>query len=503
MPKAANRKEYFVPRPPVVVIMGHVDHGKSKLLDHIRKSNIVEGEAGGITQHIGAYEVEHQSEGKMRRITFIDTPGHEAFSKMRDRGAQVADIAILVVSATEGVKAQTKEALLATQAAKIPYIIAINKIDLPDSSPDRVKQELAEDGVYVEGYGGEIPFALISAKDGTGISDLLDVILLIADMAELKGDPNIAATGIVIESHVDPKRGATATIIIKNGTIEKPSALRAGDAIAPVRTMKDDRGKDLQEASFSKPVQIVGWDKAPSVGSTFTTYKTKKEAERADVLTSSSLNLRVPKDSGSEIIPILPVVVKADVAGSLEAVVQKLESYSTDKLLVRVVGSGVGPIGENDVRSVIGSESVPVILGFGVTVDRVAVQLAESNSINIHTSDIIYKLTEYFEKLFLERTPRHMIEHVVGKFRVLRTFSAQRTKQVIGGSVFEGAIKEGCRVHVVRNDSILGQGKIVELQLQKIAVKEVAAGNQCGMQVDSKIELAERDMLEQIELVEE
>src|SRR3989344_6859865 len=328
----------FLPRPPIVVIMGHIDHGKSSLLDYIRKSNVVAGEAGGITQHLSAYEVNHPvKEGVANRITFLDTPGHQAFSKMRSRGAGVADIAILVVSAEDGVKEQTKEALKAIKEAGIPYIVAINKIDKPNANIERTKQNLAENEIYLEGFGGDVPFVPISAKLGTGVSDLLDMMLLVAEMENLTGDSTLHAEGVVVESHIDTKRGTSATLIITNGTLKKGSFILAEESMAPVRAIENFLGKQVPEATFSSPVQITGFDSLPAVGATFRAYSNKKDAEKAqDALREARAKVKpvaiIRTIPLAENALVVPIVLKSDVAGTLEALEKEISKIERERI---------------------------------------------------------------------------------------------------------------------------------------------------------------------------
>lgn len=496
----------IIPRPPIVVIMGHIDHGKSSLLDYIRKANVVAGEAGGITQHLSAYEVEHQVERKPKdliasnRITFLDTPGHEAFSKMRARGAGVADIAVLVVSAEDGVKEQTKEALRSILEAKIPYIVAINKIDKPNANIERTKQNLAENEIYLEGFGGDIPFVPISAKLGTGVSDLLDMMLLVAEMENLTGDTSLPAEGIVVESNIDTKRGTSATLIITNGTLKKGMFILAEESMSPVRAIENFLGKQVPEATFSSPVQITGFDALPAVGSTFRAYTNKKDAERVQL----ELREAKSKEKVKEVVRtiplapdalVVPIVLKSDVAGTLEAIEKELTKIERERVVIKIIAKGVGTIGENDAKLASGSDSA-IIIGFHTKVERGAEDIAERFGITIKTFDIIYKLSEWLNEELDRRTPKIMGEEVVGTAKVLKTFSATKHKQVIGGKVTTGMLEVGAQVKIMRREVEIGRGKIEGLQAQKLATKKVDEGNECGMMIDAKIEIAGGDVLE-------
>lgn len=496
----------IVPRPPIVVIMGHIDHGKSSLLDYIRKSNVVAGEAGGITQHLSAYEVEHQVERKPKdliaasRITFLDTPGHEAFSKMRARGAGVADIAVLVVSAEDGVKEQTKEALRAIKEAGIPYIVAINKIDKPNANIERTKQNLAENEIYLEGFGGDVPFVPISAKIGTGVPELLDMMLLVAEMENLTGDTSLPAEGIVVESNIDTKRGTSATLIITNGTLKKGMFILAEESMSPVRAIENFLGKQVPEATFSSPIQITGFDALPAVGSTFRAYTNKKDAEKVqlelrEAKSKEKVKVVVRTIPLAEDALVVPIVLKSDVAGTLEAIEKELSKIERERVVIKIIAKGVGAIGENDAKLASGSDSA-IILGFHTKVERGAVDIAERFGITIKTFDIIYKLSEWLNEELDKRTPKVMGEEVVGTAKILKTFSAAKHKQVIGGKVLTGVLEVGAQVKIIRRDVEIGRGKIEGLQAQKLATKKVEEGNECGMMIDAKMEIASGDVLE-------
>lgn len=492
----------IIARPPIVVIMGHIDHGKSSLLDYIRKSNIVEGEAGGITQHLSAYEVDHKSKetSAAERITFLDTPGHEAFSKMRARGAGVADIAVLVVSAEDGVKEQTKEALRAIKEAGVPYIVAINKIDKPNADIERTKINLAENEIYLEGFGGDVPFVPISAKIGTGIPELLDMMLLVAEMENLEGDASLPAEGIVVESHIDTKRGTSATLIITNGTLKKGMFILAEESMSPVRAIENFLGKQVPEATFSSPIQITGFDTIPAVGSTFRAYENKKDAERIQ-LELREARAKNPIANVVRTIPlapdalVVPIVLKSDVAGTLEALEKEISKIERERIVIKIIAKGVGTIGENDAKLASGSDSA-IILGFHTKVERGAQDIAERFGITIKTFDIIYKLSEWLSEELDRRTPKTMSEDIVGTAKILKTFSATKHKQVVGGKVLTGSIEVGAQVKIMRRDVEIGRGKIEGLQSQKIAAKKVDEGNEFGMMVESKMEIAGGDVLE-------
>jgi translation initiation factor IF-2 len=481
-------------RPPIVVIMGHIDHGKSTLLDYIRKTNVVAGEAGGITQHISAYEVVHKSGKKESRITFLDTPGHGAFQGMRSRGAKVADIAILVVSAEDGVKAQTLEAYKTIQEAKIPFIVAINKIDKPNANMETTKLSLAEAGIYVEGYGGDVAWVGISAKVGTGVPELLDTVLLLAELAELKGDPKKSAEGIIIESNMDPKIGTTATLIITDGTLEKGSFVVAEDSMAPVRMMSDFNGKAIGEATFSSPIRITGWTSVPVVGSVVTTYTKKKDAEEAVTRVKRLPVIEADYERKEEGVIIIPLIIKTDVAGTLEAIEHEIAKIKHDRVKLKLIQKGVGMVSETDIKQALGSTTA-LVIAFHTKADAPAVDLASRTGVAINHFDVIYKLTEWIEEIIKERAPHIEVVEEIGQLTVLRFFSQQKEKQVIGGKVKSGKIMNNSHFKIMRRDVEIGEGKVVELQQQKIKCPEVLEGAECGMMVESKFTIAERDIL--------
>lgn len=492
-----NTQTNSVSRPPVVVVMGHVDHGKSTLLDFIRKSNIVEGESGGITQHISAYEVSHKDEaGKQRQITFLDTPGHEAFSKMRARGAMTADIAILVVSAEDGIKAQTLEAYNTIIESKIPYIVAINKIDKPNANVEKTKMDLVEKGIYLEGLGGDIPYVPISSKAGTGINELLDMILLVSDLHSFTGNSESNASGVIIEANREPKRGISATCIIKNGTLLPSMFVVAGQSIVTTRIIENFLGKSVKEATFSSPIRLVGFDTMPEVGSIFESFKTKKEAEGYIQMVkeeNESKEVLSPeiKTSGK----IIPLVIKTDVSGTIEALEKEIEKLNSEEISFKIISKGVGAINESDLKMA-RDDKEAIILGFNTKVDNGARDINEQLKVTVETFDIIYKLTDWLKEIIENRRPRQETMEVTGTLKILRTFSATKDKQVVGGKVMTGRITDGGIVRIIRRDFEIGRGKIVGLQLGKIKVKEVLEATDCGVLVESKIDIASGDMLE-------
>lgn len=493
-----SKTSQLTERPPIVVVMGHVDHGKSTLLDFIRKSNIVAHEAGGITQHVAAYEVDREKDGTHKRITFIDTPGHAAFSAIRSRGANVADIAILVVAADDGVKAQTLEALGQIREANIPLIVAINKIDKPNADIARTQGTLLEQGVYLETLGGDVPWTAISAKTGEGIEELLDVILLVAEMQEFKADANVAAEGFVIEAHRDQKRGIAATLIITNGTLKSGMAVSAGAAVAPVRIMEDHKGKQLKEATFSTPVQLVGFDELPGVGETFHSHKNKRDAEAARdaaVLAKPKEEQRAQTDTSSEKY-YMPIILRADASGSLEAIQQEIARIGDDYKRITIVQSGIGNVGEGDVKAATAGSEQATIIAFNVGIERVAETLVRQHGIRIENFSIIYKLTERLDELLKEIAPKRSIDETIGRAKVLRVFSSHKDEHVVGCSVLDGKIVKKGTVRVHRRTVPLGTGKVENIQTAKQNVDKVEEGTEFGAQITASFEIAQGDVIE-------
>jgi translation initiation factor IF-2 len=490
-------------RPPVVAILGHIDHGKSTLLDYIRKTNIVDKEAGGITQAISAYEVERTKDGKSEKITFIDTPGHEAFSGMRERGASTADIAILVVSAEDGVKKQTIEAYKEIEKAKAPFIVAINKIDKPSANIERTKISLAEAGIYLEGYGGNVSFVPISAKTGQGIDELLDLILLTAEISDLKGDSKKLAEGSIIEADRDPKKGISATLVIKNGSIGPGMFIAAGTAFSPTRIIENHMGKKITEATFSSPIRIVGWNKAPQVGSQFVTFDSKRELEEyievaKEMESKSKKEIKTENQADKKIIPL---IVKADVLGSVEAIEHEIKKIQSDRVAVKLILASIGDITESDIK-VAGAQPETMIVGFNVKTDSQAKAMIERLEFAHASFDIIYKLVEWIEERVKERTPRIEVEEIAGKAKILKFFSRTKDKQIIGGKVIDREIKLGHRVKICRRETVIGEGVIRELQQAKVKTDNVQEGFEFGAMIDSKMELAPGDVIEDIVMVE-
>jgi translation initiation factor IF-2 len=507
-------------RQPVVVVMGHIDHGKSTLLDYIRKTNIVAGEAGGITQSIGAYEAVIAHKDGERRITFIDTPGHEAFCDIRERGANAADVAILIVSADDGVKPQTIEALNCIKSAKLPYVVAINKIDKPNANIEHTKQTLAENEIYIEGYGGDVPVAEISALNGTGVPDLLDMIYLLSDMEDLSFDPNASTIGVVIEADLDKKKGIAATLIVDNGSLKKGSFIATETAFAPVRILENFKGEQEAEIGAGRPARVVGWSDLPVVGSTFKTFDSKKEAEKytaEEILkmkaaerkkTPATTLVKDPiLDKNQEAVPeiktvIIPLIIRADSSGSLDGIHHELNKIKIDHVEIKIVSEGIGEINEKDAKTAL-SDANSAIVGFNVPTDTQAAGVIERSGLNSRTFQIIYELTDFVRSVAAERKPKEYIDEKLGEAKVLAIFGTGKDKQIVGGKVETGSMAKGGEVKVLRRGGEIGRGRIRELQQNKAKTDEVREGYEFGALLsDIKVSLAIGDRLETFHTIE-
>ncbi len=492
-------------KQPVVAVMGHVDHGKSSLLDAIRNTNIVDGEVGGITQHVSAYEVSHITKEKkeIKKITFLDTPGHEAFGSMRESGAKLADIAILIVSAEDGVMPQTLEAYKNISENKVPCIIAISKVDKPNANIQKTKNSLIENGIYIEGMGGDLPVVETDAKTKKGLDDLLETILLVAEMADLKYDENKNAEGLVLETLLDGKRGISSTLIIKDGVMPKSGSILAGVALSPIRIIEDYAGKAIQNAKAGQVIKVTGFDGTPRVNADFISSEDKKEIEKlqSELKEEDKKKVLDPKIFRNAKL-VIPVVLKADTNGTYIAVereIKKVEyNESNDEetgIKVKIVGGGIGNITENDILACSHDENV-IILGFNVKVENKAMDEGERLNIKPITFDIIYKLGEWFKETVENRMPHEEIEKSIGKLKILKTFSITKDKQVLGARVLEGVAKTNTKVKIFRRDFEIGVGKITELQSMKIKTEEVIEGVECGIMIESKTEIIPGDMIE-------
>lgn len=495
----------MVPRPPVVTIMGHVDHGKTTLLDTIRKTNVTSGEFGGITQHIGAYQVSL----KGRKVTFLDTPGHEAFTAMRARGAQVTDIVIIVVAADDGVMPQTKEAVDHAKAAGVPIVVAVNKIDKPGANPDRIMSEMAELGIMPEEWGGDTIFMNVSAKQGTGVSDLLETVLLVADMAELKANPDQLASGTVIEAKLDKGRGPVATLLVQRGTLHSGDSIVVGTSYGRVRKMTNDKGMEIKKAEPSCPVEIIGLNDVPRAGDVFMAYDNYKKAqeiashrlekqiekERNATSAMSLEDLAKKIDEGD--VKEINVLIKADVQGSAEALKASMERLEVDTVRVNVIRSTVGTITESDI--LLASASNAIIYGFNIRPSAAIRKKAEEEGIEIRLHNIIYKALEELESAMKGMLAPVYEEVVIGQAEVRQIYKVSKVGTIAGCKVVDGHIKRDCKVRLIREGIVIYDGKLGSLRRFENDVKEVQNGFECGMTIENYNDIKVDDIIEAYE----
>ena len=503
-----DKEEDLVERPPVITIMGHVDHGKTSLLDYIRNSRIASGEFGGITQHIGAYQIEDKN-GK--KLTFIDTPGHAAFTEMRARGASVTDIVIIIVAADDGVMPQTEEAIDHAKAANVPIIVAINKIDKPDANPEKVMTEMAARGLTPEEWGGDVIYSKISAKTGQGVDELLQSVSLVAEMSELKANPNRYALGTVIESKLDKHEGSTVTLLVQNGTLRLGDPIVVGTTFGKVRTLKDDLGREIVEALPSKPVKITGLNDVPSSGDRFMAFETEKEArtiaeertlrnkeEELKNRKSVSLDDLFSKiESGDKEINI---VLKTDVKGTEEAVRSSLEKIDVEGVRVNIIRSGVGTITESDV--VLANVSDAIIIGFNVRPTAKTIDVAKEYNVDIRLYNVIYKVVEELESAMKGLLDPEYEEKTTGSAEVRKLFKFSKVGTIAGCMVTSGNITNKSKARLIRDGVVVYEGEIGSLQREKDQVKEVKKGIECGITLDKYSDIKENDVIETYELVE-
>lgn len=497
----------LVSRPPVVTIMGHVDHGKTTLLDTIRKTDIALGEAGGITQAIGAYQIDYNG----NKITFIDTPGHAAFTEMRARGASVTDIVIIIVAADDGVMPQTKEAIDHAKAAKVPIIVAVNKMDKPGANPDKVMTEMAEAGIMPEEWGGDVMFVNISAKTGMGINDLLERILLISEVQELKANPNRYASGTVLESKFDKKSGITTSLLIQNGTLRLGDAIVVGNYAGKVRTLKNDKNESLVEAKPSEPVTITGLTESPSAGDKFMVFENDKKAKtiaNERKLKAQSANTKVSQavslddlfnkiEAGAKEINI---ILKADVRGSEEAVKNSLMKLDVEGIRINVIRSGIGSVSESDI--VLAAASDAIIIGFNIRPDNKIMDYAKERNVDIRLYNIIYKLVEEIEQAMRGKLEPIYEEKVLGQAEVRKLFKFSKVGTIAGSMVINGIIKRDSKARVIRDGIIVYDGAINTIAREKEQVKEVKSGIECGITIENFNDIKEKDIIEAYEIVE-
>ena len=497
----------LVPRPPVITIMGHVDHGKTTLLDTIRKTNVAGGEAGGITQHIGAYQIVYND----RPITFIDTPGHAAFTEMRARGASVTDIVIIIVAADDGVMPQTKEAIDHAKAAGVPIIVAVNKIDKPNANPDRVMTEMSQNGITPDTWGGDTLFVNISAKHGDGIPELVDNLLLIADMQELKANPNRYASGTVIESKMDKSLGVVSTVLIQNGTLRLGDAVVVGNYAGKIRTLKNDRGENLVEATPSMPVSITGISESPAAGDKFMAFENEKKAkdiseQRIAIARKKSLNTNTSVslddlfgriEAGAKEIN---VILKADVKGSEEAVKNSLLKLDVEGIKINVIRSSIGAISESDI--VLAAASNALIIGFNIRPNNKIIEYAKEKGVDIRLYNIIYKVVEEMEAAMKGKLEPEFEEKVLGQAEVRKLFKFSKVGTIAGSYVIDGIIRRDAKARVIRDGIVIYDGNINSIAREKDQVKEVKQGLECGITIENFNDIKESDIIEAYEIVE-
>jgi translation initiation factor IF-2 len=498
-----DKPEMLAPRPPVVTVLGHVDHGKTSLLDKIRAANVAAGEAGGITQKIGAYTVERND----RKITFVDTPGHEAFTAMRARGAKVTDVAILVVAADDGVMPQTKEAIAHVKAANVPIVVGINKIDRPDAQPDRVKQQLVEEGLQPVDWGGNVEMVPVSAKTGEGIDSLLDTVLLEADIRELRANKNRRATGVVIESALHRGRGAVATVLVQNGTLRVGDIVVAGGTFGKVRALIDDKGKQVKKAGPSIPVEVMGLSDVPAAGDMLSVVSDervaretaeKRATRRRDVRMAATGTQRVSLETfmsmPAEGRKTLNLIIKADGQGSLEALRTRMESLSSDDVEIRVIHGGVGAISPNDVN--LASASNAVLIGFNIRPDETARRLAENEGVDLRFYQVIYEIEDDLKKAMRGMLAPVEREVILGRAEVRQVFKVSRVGTIVGCYVSGGRITRNAKARVIRDGTVVFEGEIESLRRFKDDVREVTEGFECGIQIARFQDLKEGDVIE-------
>jgi translation initiation factor IF-2 len=501
-------KENLKPRPPVVTVMGHVDHGKTSLLDGIREADVAAGEAGGITQHIGAYKV--QVDG--RSVVFVDTPGHEAFTRMRARGAKVTDIVVLVVAADDGVMPQTREAIDHAKAASVPIIVAVNKIDKPEAQPERVKRQLSDLGLMPAEWGGDTEFVEVSAKQRKNLDKLLEIILLVADLRELKANPDAPASGTVLESRVDRGRGPVATILVQNGTLNTSDFFIAGSVFGKVRAMFDDRGRSVKDAPPSTPIEVLGLQGVPEAGDHFQVTDEAKarhvvefrQSKQRDAALRASAGARITLDQLHEQLKAgevkeLPIVIKADVQGSAEVLEEMLPKLSTEQVKLKIISAGVGAVTENDV--LLASASGAIIIAFGVRPDRKAADLAQQENVDIRTHNIIYEVSDEIKKAMEGLLEPVVQETYLGRAEVRDTFRVKGAGTVAGCYVQDGIMKRDAQIRVVRDGTVIYTSKLSSLKRFKDDANEVRTGFECGLGIANFNDVKVGDILECFQVV--
>jgi translation initiation factor IF-2 len=500
--RAKSHPENLVERPPVVTIMGHVDHGKTTLLDAFRKSNLVQKESGGITQHIGAYQILHND----KKITFVDTPGHEAFTQLRARGAKVTDIVILIVAADDGVMPQTKEAINHARAADVPIIVAINKIDKSDADLDRTKKQLSQEGLLIEEWGGEVVSVDISATEKSNLNELLEMILLLSEMMEIKGNPKVPAQGVILEARLDAQKGPVATIIIQQGTLKQGEAYVAGTCFGKARALFDEHGKSLKRTELSMPVEVLGFSEVPNAGDYFQVVDDlemakriahyrfsqikKEEPTRPEHLTLDQLFKRIEEGDVKE----LPLIIKGDVHGSVEVLKDTLPNLSTDKVKIKIYHAATGTISDSDI--LLASASNAIIIGYNVKPQQAVMDLAKEENVEIRSYNVIYQLIDDIKKAMTGLLEPVVKETYLGKAEVRRIFHIPRIGVIAGCLVTDGKVSRNSQIRIIRNKDVIHTGKITSLKHLKNNVTEVKKDYECGIGIDKFKDLQEGDVIE-------
>ncbi len=482
-----NTKNKLISRPPVVVVLGHIDSGKTSLLDKIRKTKVAEKESGGITQHIGAYQIEKDN----KKITFIDTPGHEAFFQMRSRGAKTADIAVLVIDSTKGVEVQTKEAIDHIKKSQVVPIVAFNKVDRPEADPQKAKGQLEKQGIAVESVGGKIPSVNVSAKTGQGVEELLELILLIADIENFQTDISKPAQGVVIESYLDNRRGPIATLILNEGVLEPGNIVATFSAFGKIKGLENFKGDQISQALPSDPAILLGFNQAPKVGETFKLF---------DDLESAKAQIKAPEQKSveekieiKEGQKVLNLIIKSDVLGSIEAIENVLNNLPQEKVILKIIKSGVGQINENDIK--MAGSSRALLLGFRVKANNSAQRLAEREKVRIMGFEIIYDLVEEIRKYMEKILEPEVVKTILGKLKVLVSFWSEKKRQIVGGRMTEGEIKKSVLIEVTRDGEVIDQGKLINLQKNKKDIKMASKGDEVGILYEGEKKIEKGDEL--------
>jgi len=510
-----QEKDNVVPRPPVIVIMGHIDHGKSTLLDYIRHTNITETEAGGITQRLSAYEVAHKDkEGREQKITFLDTPGHEAFSAMRSRGTEIADIALLVIDSSQSVQPQTKEAIAVIKKAQIPMIVVLNKIDVPNSDPEKIKRELLKIDVVVESMSGEIPSVEVSAKEKTGISELLEMILLVADLHNLEMDIKSQVEGVIIESHMDSLKGPIANIIVKKGILNKKDIIVTDATLAKIKILKDSLGNELENVYPGSPATLLGFEKVPGVGEKFiicesvnsALEKIKKRKEKTparataggEIETTVLDNNTVPltEDINAPIKKVSNIILKGDVLGSLEAIEEMIKSLPQDQVILKILKKEVGDINETDVK--LAKMAKAQIIGFRVKINQDVTNIMRNDlqrKVRIKTFNVIYELVQEIRNGMEKSLESENVKVEMGKIKALIIFFGKNNRQIVGGKITDGEIKKGLKLEVIRDEKKVGAGRIISLQRDKKDMDKLSKGDECGILFEGNVKIEKGDIL--------